>query len=52
MKKFTIPNALQIIIDDLGWFNGKDNIKNCGPSRTAMPRNHVAEDYIVVIKLS
>ena len=51
MEKFIIPNALQIVIDDLGWFNGKDDRKNGGPSRTAMPRNHVAEDYIAVNEL-
>ena len=51
MSKFEIANALQIVIDDLGWFNGKDDRKNGGPSRTAMPRNHVAEDYIAVNEL-
>lgn len=30
MKKYIIPNALQIVIDDLGWFNGKDDRKNGG----------------------
>ena len=51
MKEYIIPNALQIVIDDLGWFNGKDDRKNGGPSRTAMPRNHVAEDYLTVNEL-
>ena len=51
MDRFIIPNALQIVIDDLGWFNGKDDRENGGPSRTAMPRNHVAEDYVAVNEL-
>ena len=31
MSSFIIPNSLQIVIDDLGWINGKDDraeIKN------------------------
>lgn len=51
MDRFIIPNALQIIIDDLGWFVGKDDREWGGPSRTAMPRNHVAEDYLAVNEL-
>ena len=27
MKEYIIPNALQIVIDDLGWFNGKETEK-------------------------
>ena len=48
MENFIIPNALQIVIDDLGWMNSKDDRKNHGPSRTAMPRNHTAEDYAAI----
>ena len=51
MNNFIIPNALQIVIDDLGWMNSKDDRENKGPSRTAMPRNHVAEDYIAINEL-
>lgn len=51
MNQFVIPNALQIVIDDLGWMNSKDDRENKGPSRTAMPRNHVAEDYIAINEL-
>ena len=51
MEKYIIPNALQIVIDDLGWFNGKDDRETGGPSRTAMPRKHVAEDYLAVNEL-
>ena len=48
MENFIIPNALQIVIDDLGWMNSEDDRKNHGPSRTAMPRNHVSEDYAAI----
>lgn len=39
-----IPMPLQIVVDDVGWFNGTDDRKGGGPSRTGMPRRHVAED--------
>ena len=39
-----IPMPLQIVVDDVGWFNGEDDRKNGGPSRTGMPRRHTAED--------
>ena len=45
---FTIPNPVQIILDELGWFCGSDDRPIGGASRTAMPRCHVAEDYEVV----
>lgn len=51
MENFVLPNALQIVIDDLGWMNSKDDRADKGPSRTAMPRNHVAEDYIAINEL-
>ena len=39
-----IPMPLQIVVDDVGWFNGTDDRKDGGPSRTGMPRRHTAED--------
>ena len=51
MNNFIIPNALQIVVDDLGWMNGKDDRENGGPSRTGMPRKHCAEDYAAVNEL-
>ncbi len=39
-----VPMPLQIVVDDVGWFNGEDDRKGGGPSRTGMPRRHVAED--------
>ena len=46
-----IPQGLQIVMDDLGWFCGLDDRKNGAPSRTGMPRYHVAEDYAAVNEL-
>ena len=43
-----IPLAYQIVMDDLGWFTGEDDRHRGMPSRTGMPRVHVAEDYTVV----
>lgn len=45
MQKIIIPEALQIVIDDLGWVNGKDDRENGGSSRTGMPRKHCYLDY-------
>lgn len=46
-----IPLAYQIVVDDVGWFNGWDDRCSDGPSRTGMPRKHVAEDYIALNEL-
>lgn len=50
-EKIIIPDSLHIVVDDLGWFNGKDDSENDGPSRTAMPRRHCALDYRAVNEL-
>ena len=46
-----IPRPAQIVIDDMGWFNGKDDRAAGGPSRTGMPRRHVAEDIRAINRL-
>ncbi len=46
-----IPMPLHLVIDDLGWFCGEDDRRNGGPSRSGMPRRHVAEDYAAINKL-
>ena len=46
-----IPRPLQIVVDDVGWFNGKDDREDGGPSRTGMPRRHVAEDILAINRL-
>ncbi|MBR5314214.1 MAG: hypothetical protein IKU45_02230 [Clostridia bacterium] len=45
MSKIVIPEALQIVIDDLGWFCGDDDRKSGGSSRSGMPRRHNHLDY-------
>ena len=35
-------------MDDIGWFHGSDDRTLGMPSRTGIPRMHVAEDYTVV----
>ena len=50
-EKALIPMPLHLVIDDLGWFLGEDDRKNGGPSRSGMPRRHVAKDYAAINKL-
>ena len=45
MQKVIIPRPLQVIMDDVGWFNGRDDRKLGGPSRTGLNRYHFFEDY-------
>lgn len=48
MDKIKIPVALQLVMDDMGWFYGKNDLANGGPARTHIPRNHALEDYLVL----
>ena len=43
-----IPLPFQTVVDDIGWFNGNDERHIGMPSRTGMPRYHVAKDYRVM----
>ena len=45
---FVIPNPMQLVIDDLGWFCGDDDRLSGGASRSGMPRRHCAEDYAAI----
>lgn len=47
-KNVVIPSAVQICIDDVGWFNGSDQRYIGLPSRTGMTRRHCPEDYTVL----
>ena len=47
-KKYCLPIALQIVMDDVGWFNGFDQRCAEGPSRTGIPRMYCAEDYAAI----
>lgn len=43
-----IPVALQVVVDDAGWHNGRDDRSSNGPSRSGLPRNHAPEDYRII----
>ncbi len=43
-----IPYALQITMDDVGWFCGVDDREHGGSARAAMPRRRCAKDYVAV----
>ncbi|MBU3946641.1 MAG: hypothetical protein KJ826_00265 [Proteobacteria bacterium] len=47
----TIPMPLHIIVDDVGWWSGKDGSKFNQPFRTGMGRDHLPEDYIALAAL-
>lgn len=50
-EHITIPAALQLVVDDLGWMIGRDMRWEDEPSRTGMPRNHVLADYQMLEEL-
>lgn len=41
----SIPMPLIVIIEDVGWWSGKDGSGYNQPFRTGMPRDHVPDDY-------
>lgn len=51
VSDFAIPKAIQIALDDVGWFYGRDERSIGGPARTGMPRRHVLEDYVILEEL-
>lgn len=46
-----IPMAIQVVIDDVGWWSGKNDSAQGGPYRTGMPRDHVPADYAAIVEL-
>ncbi|MDW7658844.1 MAG: hypothetical protein SCM11_16880 [Bacillota bacterium] len=50
-EQITIPAALQIVIDDVGWMIGNDMRWEDEPSRTGIPRRHVLADYQMLEEL-
>ncbi len=50
-EKTKIPIALQVVCDDIGWFNGDDDRCTNGPSRTGIPRRHAPQDYTALNEL-
>lgn len=52
--KVWIPMPLQIVIDDVGWWCGRNDgasADSTGPFRTGMGRDHVPEDYQALVSL-
>ncbi|MBT3384618.1 MAG: hypothetical protein HN778_18395 [Prolixibacteraceae bacterium] len=49
--KIFIPMPIQVVIDDVGWWSGKDGSKKQEPYRTGINRNHVPNDYLAIAEL-
>lgn len=49
--KACIPLPIQVVIDDVGWWSGKDGSLYQEPYRTGINRNHVIADYKAIIDL-
>ena len=47
----TIPLPVQIVIDDVGWWSGKDGHEQQEPYRTGIDRNHAPADYEAIVQL-
>ncbi len=46
-----IPVPIQVVIDDVGWWSGKDGNKLQEPYRTGILRDHVPADYEAIAAL-
>lgn len=46
-----IPMPLQVVLDDVGWWSGRDGSKENEPFRTGAPRDHVPADYAAIASL-
>jgi hypothetical protein len=46
-----IPMPIQVVIDDVGWWNGNNGSRQQEPFRTGIVRNHVPEDYQAIVDL-
>jgi len=51
LNDIVIPSAVQLVVDDVGWFWGGNEHESGGPYRTGIPRHHVQEDYTVIGEL-
>ncbi len=47
----TIPMPLQVVVDDVGWWSGRDGSTYNHPFRTAMGRDHLPRDYGALARL-
>ncbi len=46
-----IPLPMQIVIDDVGWWSGRDGSACQEPYRSGIDRDHVPEDYQAIVEL-
>lgn len=51
MIKICIPLAVQIVIDDVGWWSGENSSGTGGPYRTGISRHHIPDDYRAIVEL-
>ncbi|WP_274651177.1 hypothetical protein [Paenibacillus humicola] len=51
MNEINIPLPIQIVIDDVGWWTGRDSSAENGPFRTGIERNHHPLDYEAIAEL-
>jgi hypothetical protein len=47
----SIPMPIQVVIDDVGWWSGKDGSLQQEPFRTGINRHHTMADYEAIIEL-
>lgn len=45
MTAWHMPQPVQVVVDDVGWWSGEDGHARQEPFRTGMPRHHVPADY-------
>ncbi|MDY0361757.1 MAG: hypothetical protein RBR08_09905 [Desulforegulaceae bacterium] len=48
-KKFLIPKPLIVVIEDVGWWNGRDGSQKNQPFRSGIKRNHDLNDYNALV---
>ncbi|MEN6302607.1 MAG: hypothetical protein ABFD96_07790, partial [Armatimonadia bacterium] len=51
MTEANIPLAIQVVIDDVGWWCGADGHERGEPYRSGCVRDHVPADYAAIVEL-
>lgn len=51
MTEASIPLPLLVVVDDVGWWRGRDGHAHGEPYRTGIDRNHVPADYHALAQL-
>jgi hypothetical protein len=49
--EINIPMPIQVVIDDVGWWSGRDGNQHSEPYRTGINRSHVPADYQAIVDL-